>query len=53
MQIKNTLKVIVPDDLESSSEQIKVIAQHQEVVFNEKFSIDSTRNHLCSRKCQR
>lgn len=36
---KNTLKVIVPDDLESSSEQIKVIAQHQEVVFNENFQL--------------
>lgn len=36
---KNTLKVIVPDDLESSSEQIKVIAQQQEVVFNESFQL--------------
>ncbi|MBB3125143.1 N-acetylneuraminic acid mutarotase [Mesoflavibacter sabulilitoris] len=36
---RNTLKVIVPDDLESSSEQIKVVAQLQEVVFNENFQL--------------
>ncbi|MFL0122964.1 IPT/TIG domain-containing protein [Tenacibaculum maritimum] len=36
---KNTLKVTVPDDLESSSEQIKVVAQLQEVVFNENFQL--------------
>lgn len=36
---RNTLKVIVPDDLESSSEPIKVIAQLQEVVFNENFEL--------------
>ncbi|MCD8446322.1 IPT/TIG domain-containing protein [Tenacibaculum finnmarkense] len=36
---KNTLIVTVPDDLESSSEPIKVIAQLQEVVFNEKFQL--------------
>ena len=36
---RNTLKVIVPDDLENSSEQIKVIAQLQEVVFGEKFQL--------------
>jgi len=36
---KNTLKVIVPDDLESSSEPIKVVAQLQEVVFNDNFQL--------------
>lgn len=36
---KNTLVVTVPDDLESSSEQIKVVAQLQEVVFNENFQL--------------
>jgi len=36
---KNTIKVIVPDDLESSSEPIKVIAQLQEVVFDENFQL--------------
>lgn len=36
---KNTLIVTVPDDLESSSEPIKVIAQLQEVVFNENFQL--------------
>jgi hypothetical protein len=36
---KNTLVVTVPDDLESSSEQIKVIAQLQAVVFNENFQL--------------
>lgn len=36
---KNTLKVIVPDDLESSSEPIKVVAQLQEVVYGENFQI--------------
>lgn len=36
---KNTIKVLVPDDLESSSEQIKVIAQLQEVVYSENFQL--------------
>lgn len=36
---RNTLKVLVPDDLESSSESIRVIAQLQEVIFNEKFQL--------------
>jgi hypothetical protein len=36
---RNTLKVIVPDDLENSSEQIKVMAQLQKVVFNENFQL--------------
>lgn len=36
---KNTLIVTVPDDLESSSEPIKVVAQLQEVVFNDKFQL--------------
>jgi hypothetical protein len=36
---RNTIKVIVPDDLESSSEAIKVVAQLQEVVFNENFQL--------------
>lgn len=36
---KNTLVVTVPDDLESSSEQIKVVAQLHEVVFNENFQL--------------
>ncbi len=38
---KNTLKVIVPDDLESSSEPIKVVAQLQEVVYGENFQLKS------------
>lgn len=36
---KTTLVVTVPDDLESSSEPIKVVAQLQEVVFNENFQL--------------
>ncbi len=36
---KNILKVLVPDDLESSSESIKVIAQLQEVVYSENFRL--------------
>lgn len=38
---KNTLRVIVPDDLESSSEPIKVVAQLQEVVYGENFQLKS------------
>ncbi|GHA39586.1 hypothetical protein GCM10007103_21190 [Salinimicrobium marinum] len=36
---RNILKVLVPDDLESSSEPIKVIAQLQEVVFKYNFQL--------------
>ncbi len=36
---RNTLKILVPDDLESSSEQIKVIAQLQETTHNENFQL--------------
>ena len=36
---KNTLVVTVPDDLESSSEPIKVKAQRQEVVFDKNFQL--------------
>jgi N-acetylneuraminic acid mutarotase len=36
---KNTLIVIVPNNLESSSEPIKVIAQLQEVVFGDNFQL--------------
>ncbi|MFG6685943.1 IPT/TIG domain-containing protein [Mariniflexile sp. HNIBRBA6329] len=36
---RNTLKVLVPDDLESSSEQIKVSAQLQENSFSDNFKL--------------
>ena len=36
---RNTLKVLVPDDLESSSEQIKVEAQLQEFIYEENFQL--------------
>jgi hypothetical protein len=36
---KNTLVVTVPDDLESSSEPIKVVSQLQEVTFYENFQL--------------
>lgn len=36
---KNTLVVTVPDDLESSSEQIKVVVKPQEVVFDKNFQL--------------
>ncbi|PRX48093.1 IPT/TIG domain-containing protein [Salegentibacter salegens] len=36
---KNTLKVLVPDELESSNEAIKVVAQLQEVVYEENFQL--------------
>lgn len=36
---RNTLKVTVPDDLESSSVPVKVLAYLQEAVFNENFQL--------------
>lgn len=36
---KNTIKVIVPDDIESSSVPIKVTSQLQEVVYSENFQL--------------
>lgn len=36
---RNTLKIVVPDDLESSSEKIKVVAQLQETFNSESFQL--------------
>ena len=36
---KNLIKVVVPDNLESSSEPIKVVSQLQEIIYSEKFSL--------------